>query len=291
MSQLSHTVTRYGKYTDKSQLMNKNWSQCKMSCRFFLILLGILFYSSTPGTARATIITTLSPLAGLVSMLDTKAIVQCLLPPGADPHDFQLTPKQVQQLQQTDLLIRSSRDDGHWAGLGVVTQQFDLWSTKDHAWLLPSEVRQILPALAKKLQLIAPDRRHVIEQSLKRALRLCDELEMMWKQALAPLRQHGAVMQHPAWRRLLEHFKVPVLAVLEPRHHGSVRPRQLESALKLMRIHADAVLWGSMRHSNQGLAWLSHHADNRSVLRFDALGHCNMTWEKLMRWNIKRIPL
>jgi len=271
--------------------MNKNWPQCKAFWRFFAVLLGILFYASTPGTARASIITTLSPLAGLVSMLDTKAIVRCLLPPGADAHNFQLTPKQVQRLQQADLLIRSSRDDGHWAGLNLVTQQFDLWSTKDHAWLLPSEVRKILPPLAKKLQLLAPDRQHAIEQSLQHALRLCDELEMLWKKALMPLQQHGAIMQHPAWRRVLEHFKVPVLAVLEPRHHGSVRPRQLENALKLMRIHTGAVLWGSMRHSNQGLTWLSHHTDSRPVLRFDALGHCGIGWEKLMRWNIKQVPL
>jgi len=253
--------------------------------------MGLFLYTATPNMAQAAIITTLPPLAGLVSMLDEKAEVYCLLPPGADAHNFQLTPKQVQQIKQANLLLRASRDDGHWPGLNMAVQQLDLWPKKDHAWLLPSEVRRILPLLARKLQDIAPGHRQSITRSLRRALRVCDKLEMAWKQALAPLQQRGVIMQHPAWRRLCEHFRVPVRAVLEPRHHGSVRPRQLEYALNLTRTHTGTLLWGSMRHSNRGLTWLSRHGDTRPVLHFDALGHCNMAWDQLMRWNLKQVKL
>jgi len=257
---------------------------------FLSCLIGLLLYAATPNTAQAFIVTTLPPLAGLASMLDTKAKVFCLLPPGADAHDFQLTPKQVQQLKQADLLIRASRDDGHWPGLEIATLQLNLWPEKDHAWLLPSEVRKVLPLLAKKLQDIAPGHRQGIEQSLKRALRACDEMEIAWKQALAPLQQRGVVMQHPAWRRLCEHFKVPVWAVLEPRHHGSIRPRTLESALVLLQAHPGILLWGDVRHSNRGLIWLSHHDNNKPVLAFDALGTCGMSWIELMHDNLERLP-
>jgi len=265
--------------------------QGKIFYRFFSGLMGLLFYAATPNVAHAAIVTTLPSLAGLVSMLDAKAEIYCLLPPGADAHNFQLTPKQVQQIKQADLLLRASRDDGHWPGLNMAVQQLDLWPKKDHAWLLPSEVRRILPLLARKLQDIAPGRQQSIAQSLRRALRICDELEIAWKQTLAPLQQRGVIMQHPAWRRLCEHFNVPVRAVLEPRHHGSVRPRQLEDVLNLMRAHTGTLLWGSMHHSNRGLTWLSRHSDKRPVLRFDALGHCNMTWDQLIRWNLKQATL
>jgi len=256
---------------------------------FFSGLLGFLLYAATPNAAQAIIVTTLPPLSGLVSMLDAKAEVYCLLPPGADVHNFQITPKQVQQIKHADLLLRASRDDGHWPGLNMAVQRLDLWPKKDHAWLLPSEVRRILPLLAGRLQDIAPAHRQSIAQSLKRALRVCDELEMAWKQALTPFQQRGVIMQHPAWRRLCEHFNVPVRAVLEPRHHGSVRPRQLEHALNLVRAHTGILLWGNVHHSNRGLTWLSEHSDNRPVLRFDALGPCNMAWDQLIRWNLKRL--
>jgi len=251
--------------------------------------MGLFLYTATPNTAQAAIITTLPPLAGLVSMLDAKAEVYCLLPPGADAHNFQLTPKQVQQIKHANLLLRASRDDGHWPGLNMAVQQLDLWPKKDHAWLLPSEVRRILPLLARKLQDIAPGHRQSITRSLRRALRVCDKLELAWKQALAPLQQRGVIMQHPAWRRLCEHFKVPVRAVLEPRHHGSIRPRALESALVLLQAHPGILLWGDVRHSNRGLIWLSHHDNNKPLLAFDALGTCGMSWIELMHDNLERM--
>jgi len=264
--------------------------QVKAFYHFLSCLIGLLLYAATPDAAQAFIVTTLPPLAGLVSMLDAKADVHCLLPPGADAHDFQLTPKQVQQLKQTDLLIRASRDDGHWPGLNMTRRQLDLWPEKDHAWLLPSEVQQILPLLAKRLKEIIPEHRQGIEQSLKRALGVCDEMETAWKQALAPLQQRGVVMQHPAWRRLCEHFRVPVRAVLEPHHHGSIRPRKLESALALLQAHPSILLWGDVRHSNRGLIWLSHHDNNKPVLALDALGTCGMSWIELMHDNLEHIP-
>jgi len=264
--------------------------QSKRFYHLFSCIPGILLCAALPDTSHATIVTSLPPLAGLVSILDAKADVHCLLPTGADAHDFQLTPKQVQRLKQADLLIRASRDDGHWPGLNTAAQQLDLWPEKDHAWLLPTEVRRILPRLAKRLQNLAPDRRQAIEQSLHQALLLCDKLEAEWEQALAPFREHGIIIQHPVWRRLCEHFNVPVWAVLEPRHHGSVRPRQLEHALKLLQIHPDILLWGDVRHSNRGLAWLSRHADGRHILRLDALGPCGMPWKKLMHLNLEHLP-
>jgi len=251
--------------------------------------MGLLLYAVTPNVAQAVIVTTLPPLAGLVSMLDAKAEVYCLLPPGADAHNFQLTPKQVQQIKHANLLLRTSRDDGHWPGLNMAVQRLDLWPKKDHAWLLPSEVRRILPLLARKLQEISPRRRQSIAQSLRRALRVCDELETAWKQALEPLRQRGVMMQHPAWRRLLDHFKVPVWEVVESRHHDSIRPRQLEHALNQLRAHTGALLWGNVHHSNRGLTWLSRHDDGRTVVRFDALGNCKTEWDQLMRWNIRQV--
>jgi len=171
----------------------------------------------------------------------------------------------------------------------MAARQLDLWPKKDHAWLLPSEVKRILPLLAKKLQEIAPGRRQSIAHSLKQALHLCDEMETAWTRALAPIRESGIIMQHPAWRRLCEHFNVRVWAVLEPRQQGSIRPRQLEHALHLIKTRPDIRLWGDIRHSNRGLAWLSRHGHNKPPLQLDALGTCGMAWVQLMQDNLARI--
>jgi len=233
--------------------------------------------------------TTLPPLAGLVRMLDVQAQVSCLLPPGADAHHVRLTPKQVSRLRQAKLLIRSSRDDGNWAGIHLPGRTLDLWPKTDHAWMLPGEVRRMLPVLAARLRRLAPGRKHEIARALDRALRICDQIEKQWDASLAPFRRRGVIMQHPAWLRLCRHVRVPVLAVLEPRHHGGIRPRRLQHALDVLHAHPSASLWADIRHSNQGLIWLSGRQANTGILHLAPLGNCTMSWVQLMRLNLARV--
>ncbi len=234
------------------------------------------------------IVVTLPPLAGLVRLLDQDANVRCLLPPGAEPHDFQLAPGQADALARADLLVRASRDDGHWRGLRA-TRTLDLWPEIDHAWLSPREVRRALPRLARALASHAPDRRSGIEARLHQAMTLTRTIEAEWSDALAPLAGRGVLIGHGAWRRLCERFELPVLAVLESHHHGGMQPRRLEHALETLRRHPDAMLWGDARHNNRVLAWLARRTHARAVILLDALGTCGQSWAGLMRHNIARI--
>jgi len=254
----------------------------------FLCFFFILFIS--PLTSGAGIVTTLPPLAGLVLMLDADAEIACLLPPGADAHDFQLTPRQVQTLKKADLLVRSSYDDGHWSGIRLTGRSLDLWPQSSHAWLRPSAVRDILPALAEALSLAAPERRAQITKTLAQALADSKAVEHAWRKALAPYRRTGVIMQHNAWQALMDNYKVPVWSVLESHHHGdNIRPHRLEAALAQLRSHPEALLWGNQQHANRGLQWLQQHAANKSsaaLLLFDPLGDCGSTWVQLMHNNL-----
>jgi len=254
------------------------------------ICLGACMGLTAANASAKGIVTTLPPLTGLVLLLDAEADVHCLLPPGADAHEFQLTPRQVQMLKQADLLIRSSYDDGHWSGIGSHRRSFDLWPTQAHAWLSPNAVRDKLPALAAELQALAPERRAQIAAALTRALQACDAADADWRKALAPYREAGAIMQHNAWAAVLQHYGVPVWSVLESGHHGdAIGPHRLEQALGLLQAHSGALLWGNRRHASRALQWLQEHAGNGAwprLLLFDPLGECGMTWPQLMQRNL-----
>jgi ABC-type Zn uptake system ZnuABC Zn-binding protein ZnuA len=255
-----------------------------------LLGLGICMGLTATNALAKGIITTLPPLTGLVLLLDGEADVHCLLPPGADAHDFQLTPRQVQGLKSADLLIRSSYDDGHWSGIGAKRRSFDLWPTQAHAWLSPNAVRDRLPALAAELQALAPERSAQIAAALTRAIKACDAADADWRKALAPYRDAGAIMQHNAWAPVLQQYGVPVWSVLESGHHGDdIGPHRLEEALGLLHTHPGALLWGNQRHASRALQWLQEHAGNGArprLLLFDPLGECGMTWPQLMQRNL-----
>lgn len=263
-----------------------------MCARRFLpatLLLCLLMPVWLPGAQAAGIVTTLPPLTGLVLLLDSEADVHCLLPPGADAHDFQITPRQAQLLSSADLLVRSSYDDRHWSGLHGRANSFDLWPQQGHGWLSPHSVRERLPALAAALQALSPQRSEQIAASLVQALAICDSLAATWDDALKPWRTRGVIMQHNAWHAMLMEFNVPVWGVLETGHHGDdIGPRRLENALQLLREHRHAVLWGNQRHPERALKWLQEHQGDTPVrlLRFDPLGDCGMPWPQLMQRNL-----
>ena len=245
-----------------------------------------------PMTASAAeIAVTLPPLAGLVAMLEPQAEVACLLPAGADPHHFQLSPRKVEALQRSKLLIRAGADDAGWPLLPERARTLQLWPDTDHGWLNPPSVREALPLIAKALIRLHPKKRKSIDSALIKALQQTQDVEQAWRQALSGLGSAGVLMQHPSWRRLMQHMGVTVLAVLESRHHGhEMGPHKLESALTTLNRHPDAWLLDDAGHSNRALDWLAGHAvrpPHRITL--DALGRCGLAWRELMQMNIDRI--
>lgn len=251
-------------------------------------------------TAHATdqpskIIATTPPLAGVVKMLIRGSEPDCLLPPGSDPHHFQLSPRQVEKLNRSKLLVRSSKDDHGWITFEPKVSVIDLWPEQDHAWLNPQKVEQILPLLAEKLTTSMPEKSREIAAGLKQSKAEIASIQQALETALKQLKRDGVIMQHPSWRRLFEAFGIPILLILESQHHGhELGPHHLEGALTILKQHPNALLVGDIRHSNRSLEWLADHADNdhadnKRILYLDALGSCGDAWPALMQNNIDRI--
>jgi len=265
----------------------------------FYSLLLILFSINMPIIAKAAdIITTLPPLAGLVHWLKPDADVTCLLPANADPHHFQLSPRQVQSLQQNKLLIRSSQDDGHWPSLQSPKQTLDLWPSHNgeheqhdfnHAWLNPHAVQAVLPKIARQLQNIYPEDYKAIQQNLELALTKSEQLWQTWQKLsqTTELNTHGVIMQHPSWANLFHALHIPIFNTLESEQHGhEYGPRKLEGALKQLQQHAKIRLIGDNNHSNRALLWLKSHHQSSTITSLDALGTCDESWVHLMQRNL-----
>ncbi|MDX8387164.1 MAG: zinc ABC transporter substrate-binding protein [Ghiorsea sp.] len=247
-------------------------------------------FSSANGTGpEEKIIVTLPPLSGLVTMLLPEIKSQCLLSASADPHHFQPSPRQVDMLNQGHLLVRASRDDQGWpirTNNSVVT---DLWNKENHGWLQFQQVREVLPQLATALINQFPQYETEIQSRLIQAIQSTKTLEQDWDNILTKIQPQGVFMQHPSWKGLLSSKQVPVWAILESEQHGHEHgPHHLEHALETLKLHPNALLLGSKRHSNRSLEWLNKHQEkSTSIIKMDALGNCNQPWDELMKQNLK----
>ena len=269
----------------------------------FLLFLSSISIASH--AVAADILTTLPPLSGLVHWLDPKASVQCLLPNSADPHHFQLTPKQVESLQQAKLLIRSSKDDGQWPRLQTSGETLDLWPSHadphhvatehhhehgNHAWLNPEAVEPILPTLAQALIHANPEHKTDIEQQLKQAQQQLITIQQQWEELseALELQERGAIMQHAAWVSLFEDLKIPVWITLESDQHAQEHgPQVLEDGLKILQAHPDSLLIADRRHNNRSLEWLKRQQPDSIIITLDALGSAELTWPALMLRNME----
>ena len=259
---------------------------CKKKTGLAIFLLSLFF---TLPLHAAEIIATIPPLAAVVQMLNDEPI-SCLLPPGSDPHHFQLSPRQVEKLNRATLLVRSSKDDHGWMQIPANTPVIDIWPKEDHAWLNPDNLLAALPRIAEQLISLFPDRKTVIEANLKRSMDDVGQIKSELSKALSTLQSSGVMMQHPSWRRVFDTYEIPVLLVLESQRHGHEHgPRHLENALNRLEKYPDAVLIGDVRHSNRSLEWLASHSNNKKIIFLDALGSCGDSWATLMQQNISRI--
>ena len=253
--------------------------------------LGLLLIIAPKLALGSEIAVTLPPLAGLVAMLDSKAEPFCLLAPGTDPHHFQLQPRTIESLRQSRLLIRALRDDQSWPLPPEHANSLALWPNTDHGWLSPAAVREALPQIAEVLIALHPERGDAIRMALAEALAQADAVAAAWREALAPLRRSGVIMQHPAWQRLMQEMEVPVLTVLESGAHGHEHgPHLLEDALADLNRHPEAWLLGNEGHSQRSLEWLANHATSAPRrVTLDPLGSCGVPWPEFMRSNLERI--
>ena len=225
---------------------------------------------------------------------------QCLLKKGADPHHFQLTPKQASALNQARLLIRSPRDDKHWSSFNMAPNTLALWDMQKHphhepthAWLNPKKVSSALPKLAQALSHLYPMNSDSINIHLFDATKVTQDVWHEWQNFVEDnnLKQRGVMMQHPSWQGLFEALGVPIRGVLESAQHGQeYGPRKLEKALVILQKYPQTILIGDSNHSNRALLWLQKHSLHRFT-KLDALGRCGEPWSDLMQRNLETLKV
>ena len=254
---------------------SKQKTQKHLSKQLLLLLLLLL-----PATSMAEIMATLPPLASIVHLLDKDKHVQCILGNNSDPHHTSISPQTFEKIKKATVLRTS--EDQRWKHLSPKVSLI-LWHQAPHAWLEPEKVYHILPKLVQTLQLGKDTLIHAQNQIITIQKRL--------QKALEPLKKHGVIMQHGAWKAVFEHYGVTVHLVLEQGHqHGqSVSPRRLQKALTFMKQNPKVWLIADQQHDTDSLRWLQNKRPDSTLLILDTLGDCYMSWQELMKKNIQRI--
>lgn len=221
----------------------------------FVLVLGTSCAGDEPDQ-RPTVVAAFYPLAWAAEQIGGDSIdVVNLTPPGAEPHDVELTPRDVEKIQKADLVLylgsgfqpalehavegRSGPSldllDGQKLMAGADEEQgaFD-----PHVWLDPSRFAAMFTLIGAQLHR---------EPAAGRLVAKLEALDSELADGLAHCRRHEIVTSHAAFGYLAKRYGLQQLALTGLSPEAEPSPRDLEALVdEVKRTDATTVFFETL---------------------------------------------
>jgi len=269
-----------------------------------------------PGPPR--IVVTIAPVAGLVRAVAGEGIeVTTLLPAGASPHGFELTPADVRTLSRADLIVAVGLGIEPWlesrlrsaprladravSFADLVGIEGDAHTQHDHhaheghehchsgpdphLWLDPVLAAAFLRALPEYLPGFVVAGADAESAAAETAARV-DAVDASWRSALAPFAGSAIVTHHAAFGRPAERYGLTVAEVLRPVESAEPSPAETARAIAAIRDEGARAIFIEPQF-NAAAAERLASAAGVPLGRLDPLGAGD--WFAMMRANLDEL--
>lgn len=200
--------------------------------------------SPAPPDGKPQIVASMYPFAFLASAIaGDKADVATLVPPGTEPHDYELTPKQVASLRTADLVVYQSgvsaaidqavtqASPAHVVETGALVQLLPApsgeYSFDPHTWLDPANMLVFADAITATLASADPanaDQYQANNAVLKTEL---TNLDANYRTGLANCQRNAFMTTHAAFGYLARQYGLTQLAIAGATPEDEPSPRRL----------------------------------------------------------------
>jgi zinc transport system substrate-binding protein len=203
-----------------------------------LVSCGGLASSASSDSGRRSVVAAFYPLAYAAEQIGgSSADVENLTPPGAEPHDLEVSPRDVADLRSADLVLLLGRgfqpqlEDAAGTGGNVLrlldTPGLDVRSNDDpHVWLDPIRYAKIVARIGEALG--RPEAAGRLEARLR-------ELDSEFRTGLAPCERHDIVTSHEAFGYLAERYGLEQVAITGLSPEAEPEPGKLQDVVQLVR--------------------------------------------------------
>jgi len=195
--------------------------------------------------SRKTVVASFYPLAFAAEQIGGETVsVENLTPPGAEPHDLEVSPSDVSKIKSADLVLllghgfQPQLEDAAGSGPDVValldTPALDLHPDGDpHVWLDPIRYMRIVERLGVVL------RRPAAASRLLARLR---KLDREYRRGLADCVRREIVSSHEAFAYLAERYGLRQIAITGLNPEVEATPQALQETVDAVRAsHATTV--------------------------------------------------
>jgi manganese/iron transport system substrate-binding protein len=272
---------------------------------FFAFLLGCR--ATTPvADSRMVVATSIAPLADFVRQVGGDRVrVFSIVPSGANPHTFELSPDQMSQLAFARVIFLNGIGLEYWAnnildnfgsrGLQVVqvSNGIPILADQDHAggnphvWLNPQyaikQVASIRDALCRLDSASAPYYNQNAERYLQQLKKLDDEIE----QEIKTWQFRSFICFHPSWNYFADRYGLIQAAVIEKRPGFEPTPGEVAEIITLAKKLKAKAIFAEKQFPLKVSQMIAQEA-GAAVLVLDPLGEDSASYRfvQLLKSNV-----
>jgi zinc transport system substrate-binding protein len=218
----------------------------------------------SPTEYKINIATTIFPLYDIAKNIAGEEVaVTNILPAGASPHTFEMTPEKVRELQNVQILFKIGHEIDDWTsslaesydGIEVVIvdndisllpfSEFHIHDEEDeheleeenaemdpHYWLSVNNAKSIASTIANKLSSIDPENADNYTNNLNSYLQKLTDLIDDAKSKLADLGSNELIVTHDAWQYFNADFGLETVGAFQPSPGQEPTPQELAELQK-----------------------------------------------------------
>jgi len=203
-----------------------------MRALFVGVTLALAGCGGGSGDDSETVAAAFYPLAWAAEQIAAEGTeVANLTPPGAEPHDVELSPRDVEIIRDADLVIyaggsfQPAVDDAVSERAGVSVDVLD-GERDPHVWLDPVRFAELARKVGRVL--VRPDRAELLADELGR-------LDQSFRRGLARCVRRTLVTSHAAFGHLAERYGLTQLSLAGASPEAEPGPRELERLIDDVR--------------------------------------------------------
>jgi zinc transport system substrate-binding protein len=272
----------------------------------------------SPGRfARPSVVVSIHPLYDLVRQLagDDADVVR-VLAPGASPHTFDPSPRDVARLVRADLVVMNGGLDLWLRGLveasgarAPIVEVIGLDAVRralaegfpelvaltadgatagfnTHVWLDPLVMAAALPDLAEALAGVDPGRADAYRARSEALVAELEALDAELRITLAPIAGAAFVPFHDAWPYFAARYGLDLVVEIEPFPGREPSPAYLREALRLIRASGASAVFSETQLERRPAEVVAAEA-GVALFELDPLGGFDGRdrYQDLLRWN------
>ena len=221
----------------------------KLTIFLLLLLLCGCITQQEKGEDKIKVVVSIPPLYEFVKEIGKDRVeVEILLPPGANPHTFEPTPKQIKYLQNADLIIINGGGLEFWIDdllklKGTKAKVIDTSKgvqliyegerANPHIWLSPKNAKIQVENIYRALIEIEPSFKYYYYQNKEEYIKKLEELDEYAKQKFKNKDRRTMLSLHSAWAYLARDYNLTLITILENDREPS--PKHLMWVIKKAR--------------------------------------------------------